>query len=244
MTAGAVVPPRTLRSGELAVVLLLPIALINAIGFILPVLNLARFSFNKVSIGGGIEDVFTWENWLGLLTDKFYLELVFNSVWISLAITLTTLIVGRVIMPIWRNVYHRFRVAAVVPESDNVVSVHITGRTLDKTLRLDADMLLQHVQHRLQHVQHGHAEPQARGFQVVAQRLVDHGGQHGAGFGLDPFQHAVQLEAGPDQAPAVIHDRGVLELRDGRAGDAVQRLPGRVGYQVQVDAVRLHAKGG
>jgi predicted ferric reductase len=53
--------------------------------------------------------------------------------WYSLwTIVLTTLIVGRVVMPIWRNFYHRFRVAAVVPESDNVVSVHITGRKLDK----------------------------------------------------------------------------------------------------------------
>ncbi|WP_050898893.1 ABC transporter permease subunit [Allomesorhizobium alhagi] len=83
-----------MRSGELAVLLLLPIAMINTIGFILPVLNLARLSFNKVSLGGGIENVFTWENWFGLLTDSFYLELVFNSVWISLAITLTTLVVS------------------------------------------------------------------------------------------------------------------------------------------------------
>ncbi|EHK54262.1 ABC opine/polyamine transporter, inner membrane subunit [Mesorhizobium alhagi CCNWXJ12-2] len=94
MTVPAVVPSRTMRSGELAVLLLLPIAMINTIGFILPVLNLARLSFNKVSLGGGIENVFTWENWFGLLTDSFYLELVFNSVWISLAITLTTLVVS------------------------------------------------------------------------------------------------------------------------------------------------------
>jgi len=94
VTAPAVVPSRTMRSGELAVILLLPIAMINTIGFILPVLNLVRLSFNKVSLGGGIENVFTWENWFGLLTDSFYLELVFNSVWISLAITLTTLVVS------------------------------------------------------------------------------------------------------------------------------------------------------
>jgi putative spermidine/putrescine transport system permease protein len=94
VTVPAVVPSRTIRSGELAVILLLPIAMINTIGFILPFLNLARLSFNKVSLGGGIENVFTWENWFGLLTDSFYLELVFNSVWISLAITLTTLVVS------------------------------------------------------------------------------------------------------------------------------------------------------
>ncbi len=33
-------------------------------------------------------------------------------------------------MPIRRNLRHHFRVAAVVPESDDVVSVHVTGRDL------------------------------------------------------------------------------------------------------------------
>lgn len=43
-----------------------------------------------------------------------------------------SLVTCRIIMPVWRNAYHRFEVAAVVPESDNVVSVHVTGRNLDK----------------------------------------------------------------------------------------------------------------
>ncbi|MFD9463360.1 ferric reductase-like transmembrane domain-containing protein [Streptomyces sp. NPDC060027] len=42
------------------------------------------------------------------------------------------LLVGRIGVPVWRNAFHRFRVAAVVPESDNVVSVHVTGRHLDR----------------------------------------------------------------------------------------------------------------
>ncbi|WP_128382583.1 ferric reductase-like transmembrane domain-containing protein [Streptomyces cavernae] len=42
------------------------------------------------------------------------------------------LVTGRIVTPVWRNAYHRFKVAAVVPESDNVVSVHVTGRHLDK----------------------------------------------------------------------------------------------------------------
>ena len=42
------------------------------------------------------------------------------------------LITGRIVMPLWRNAYHRFEVTAVVPESDDVVSVHVTGRHLDK----------------------------------------------------------------------------------------------------------------
>jgi predicted ferric reductase len=52
--------------------------------------------------------------------------------WTVWGLVLAALLTGRVIVPVWRNLYHRFRVAAVVPESDNVVSVHVTGRHLDK----------------------------------------------------------------------------------------------------------------
>lgn len=52
--------------------------------------------------------------------------------WTLWACVITALIVGRVVMPFWRNAYHQFRVEAVVPESDNVVSVHVTGRHLDR----------------------------------------------------------------------------------------------------------------
>ena len=47
-------------------------------------------------------------------------------------LALAGLIVGRVVLPVWRNSRHQFRVAAVVPESDDVVSVHVTGRNLDR----------------------------------------------------------------------------------------------------------------
>jgi predicted ferric reductase len=56
-----------------------------------------------------------------------------NAYWWTLwALVITALIVGRVVLPVWRNAYHRFRVAAVVPESENVVSIHVTGRHLEK----------------------------------------------------------------------------------------------------------------
>ncbi|GAA2251769.1 ferredoxin reductase family protein [Streptomyces atrovirens] len=45
---------------------------------------------------------------------------------------LTAVLAGRLVLPLWRNRRHRLRVTAVVPESDNVVSVHITGRDLDR----------------------------------------------------------------------------------------------------------------
>jgi ferredoxin-NADP reductase len=48
---------------------------------------------------------------------------------------LLAFLTGRIALPILRNVRHRFRVLAVVPESDDVVSVYVTGRDLH---RLDA----------------------------------------------------------------------------------------------------------
>ncbi|MGW7260435.1 ferredoxin reductase family protein [Streptomyces sp. NPDC054834] len=51
------------------------------------------------------------------------------AVW---GVALGSMAVGRLILPLWRNTRHQFRVSAVVPESDDVVSVHVTGRDLDK----------------------------------------------------------------------------------------------------------------
>jgi predicted ferric reductase len=42
------------------------------------------------------------------------------------------LVTGRIVLPLIRNARHGFRVAAVVPESDDVVSVHVTGKDLHK----------------------------------------------------------------------------------------------------------------
>ncbi|MFG2575816.1 ferric reductase-like transmembrane domain-containing protein [Streptomyces sp. NPDC048481] len=45
---------------------------------------------------------------------------------------LGAVVLGRLVLPLWRNWRHRLRVEAVVPEADNVVSVYITGRDLDR----------------------------------------------------------------------------------------------------------------
>ncbi|MGW5637251.1 ferredoxin reductase family protein [Streptomyces sp. NPDC003832] len=45
---------------------------------------------------------------------------------------LGAVLAGRVVLPLWRNARHRLRVSAVVPESDHVVSVYVTGRDLDR----------------------------------------------------------------------------------------------------------------
>jgi predicted ferric reductase len=52
--------------------------------------------------------------------------------WLLWAFALGSLLTGRVILPLIRNARHQFRVAAVVPEADNVVSVHVTGKHLDR----------------------------------------------------------------------------------------------------------------
>lgn len=75
-----------------ATLLLLPIVIINAIAFIIPILNLARISFSEALPGGGIRDLFTWANWVALASDSFYLEILWRSVWMSLLITALTLV--------------------------------------------------------------------------------------------------------------------------------------------------------
>jgi len=84
-------PPRRSRLG-LIVALLAPIALINAIGFLAPVLNLARMSFYEVEPTGAMREVYTLATWAKLVTDSFYAELIVNSVSVSLGITLLTLV--------------------------------------------------------------------------------------------------------------------------------------------------------
>lgn len=56
-----------------------------------------------------------------------------TTYWYALwGVALGSVLVGRVVLPLWRNRRHRLRVSAVVPESENVVSVYITGRDLDR----------------------------------------------------------------------------------------------------------------
>jgi putative spermidine/putrescine transport system permease protein len=90
----AAVPRPALGRAGTATLLLLPIALVNAVGFILPVLNLLRMSFNEALSGGGIRETVTLANWTGLFGDAFYLDLIVNSVVVSLTITVLTLILS------------------------------------------------------------------------------------------------------------------------------------------------------
>jgi predicted ferric reductase len=52
--------------------------------------------------------------------------------WGLWAFAIGALLTGRLILPLIRNARHRLRVAAVIAESPDVVSVHVTGRDLHK----------------------------------------------------------------------------------------------------------------
>jgi putative spermidine/putrescine transport system permease protein len=79
---------------RLAMALLLPIVLVNAIGFLAPIANLFRMSFNESTGGGGLREAFTFDNYVAFLTDPFYLGLIGNSIGTSLLITALTLLVS------------------------------------------------------------------------------------------------------------------------------------------------------
>ncbi len=76
----------------LVVLLLLPIALVNAFGFLAPVFNLLRMSFYESQATGAMVEVYTFATWASVLRDSFYAELILNSILVSLGITLMTLV--------------------------------------------------------------------------------------------------------------------------------------------------------
>ncbi|WP_406006188.1 ferredoxin reductase family protein [Streptomyces sp. NBC_00637] len=61
------------------------------------------------------------------------------AVW---GVALGSVLLGRLVLPLWRNRRHRLRVEAVVPETENVVSVYITGRDLDRLPALAGQFFL------------------------------------------------------------------------------------------------------
>jgi putative spermidine/putrescine transport system permease protein len=92
--AAIAVPDTTERRGNLPLVMLLilPIVLVNTFGFLVPVLNLLRMSFYEVEGTGAMREVFTFTTWFAVVRDSFYLELIVNSIVVSLGITLLTLV--------------------------------------------------------------------------------------------------------------------------------------------------------
>jgi predicted ferric reductase len=52
--------------------------------------------------------------------------------WSAWALVIAAVLTWRFLFPLWRNVIHRLQVTAVVPEGDNVWSVYMSGRRLDR----------------------------------------------------------------------------------------------------------------
>ena len=78
----------------LAALLLLPIVIVNAIGFLLPIINLLKLSFYQSSETGALVEIFTFNTWLRIATDTFYIQMLVRTTLISLLITLLTLLVS------------------------------------------------------------------------------------------------------------------------------------------------------
>ncbi|MBY0362578.1 MAG: ABC transporter permease [Phreatobacter sp.] len=77
-----------------AATLLVPILLINAIGFMLPVANLAVISVSEIRSSGAMTGGWSIAKWTTVATDPFYWELLANTVRTSLIVTILTLIVS------------------------------------------------------------------------------------------------------------------------------------------------------
>ena len=92
VASAAPAPPERKAGLWLVVALLLPIALVNGFGFLVPVLNLARMSFYEVEPTGAMREVYGLATWLKVFSDTFYAELIINSITVSLGITLLTLV--------------------------------------------------------------------------------------------------------------------------------------------------------
>lgn len=101
---------RRLTFVMIAVLLLLPMAIINLIAFVIPVASLAQISFLQSRSGGVLTDEYTFNNYISFFTDSFNWGLMFNSLWLSAMVTVATLICAYPIAlflhrvsPVWRN---------------------------------------------------------------------------------------------------------------------------------------------
>lgn len=74
--------------------LLLPLLLLLAFAFLLPVLSLVPTSLRPYAPGRGIGDGFTLEHYVKALTDSFYLEVLVRTIGLGFVVTFMTLLIG------------------------------------------------------------------------------------------------------------------------------------------------------
>jgi putative spermidine/putrescine transport system permease protein len=108
----------------IALVLLLPMAIINLIAFLLPVFRLGMISFIESRGGGILTQNYTLSNYIGFFTDSFSFELVANSLSLSFGVTFATLLCAYPIAlflhrvsPAWRNLLFVITVSPLLVSS-------------------------------------------------------------------------------------------------------------------------------
>lgn len=99
------------KRGKLAVALLLPMILISFVAFILPVVRLVQMSFEESDLSGVLTGNYTSANYPTFFTDRFNLDLIANSLVMSIIVTATTLVFSFPVAlylfrvnPAWRNI--------------------------------------------------------------------------------------------------------------------------------------------
>ncbi|MGO4622832.1 ABC transporter permease [Ensifer sp. 2TAB8] len=117
-------PSRRKKSCFLLIALLLPMAVINFIAFILPVIRLGMISFIESRSGGVLTNNYTLENYANFFTDSFSIELVSNSLLLGFGVTLVTLCCAYPIAlflhrvsPKWRNMLFVITVSPLLVSS-------------------------------------------------------------------------------------------------------------------------------
>ncbi len=124
------------------------------------------------------------------------------------------------------HVVHGVNAAEVIGVQHVLAARLVLGR--------QAEFFLQDGKDRVQNMQEGDTRTLAKLVKVATQRIIDQRAEDRARFGLDAFQDAVQLQAGADQAPAMVGDMRVVKLRDRRAGQGGEGVAGGVGNQVDI----------
>ncbi|WP_274630861.1 ABC transporter permease [Arvimicrobium flavum] len=91
--------------------LLLPMVLISFVAFVLPVARLIQMSFEESDVSGMLTGNYTSGNYPAFFTDGFNLDLITNSLVMSIVVTVTTLVFSFPvalylfrISPAWRNI--------------------------------------------------------------------------------------------------------------------------------------------
>jgi len=104
--------PRSQRNPYfLIALLLLPLAFINLVAFIIPVIRIVAISFIESRPGGMLTDNYTFDNYISFFGSAFNLELISNTISLSLFVTILTLICSYPIAyflhrvsPRWKNI--------------------------------------------------------------------------------------------------------------------------------------------